>query len=78
MSSSRAYALMQYAVLRAHEQGNSTKHNHTLARIIGQHCISLDIIRWQQQVDIRYILTTIIALRRNHHLVTLDRQIDRD
>ena len=53
MSSSRAYALMQYAVLRAHEQGNSTEHNHTLTRITGQHCISLDIIWWQQQVDIR-------------------------
>ena len=53
MFSSRVHALVQYAVLRAHEQGNSTEHNHTLARITGQHCISLDIINWQHQVDTR-------------------------
>ena len=78
MSSSRAYALMQYAVLRAHEQGNSTEHNHTLARITGQHCISLDIINDNTKLISAYILTSIIALRRNHHHVTLDHQIDRD
>ena len=78
MSSSRAYALMQYAVLRAHEQGNSTEHSHTLTRITGQHCISLDIINDNIKLILAYILTSIIALRRNHHHVTVDRQIDRD